>query len=126
MPGVPIPEIGIWKEWIGSIRTERLAKANLVLFIEQPSINPEIVDAVQKRLGDDLSRLFYFVHLRTGIDCESADLILGSSRGATPEIRQMSQFATFYQSKGYRRRPITTEWLENAMALRAGLIAILR
>lgn len=124
MPGVPVPDIGIWKKWIGSIRTERLARANLVLFIEESSTNPEIVDTVHKRLGDDLSRLFYFVHLRAGIECESADLLLGSSRGATPEIRQMSQFTTFYQSKGYRRAPITTQWLEDAVALRAGVMVM--
>jgi hypothetical protein len=124
LPSVPVADLGIWKEWIGSIRMERLAKANLVLFVEEPSTNPEIVDAVHKRLGDDLSRLFYFVHLRSGIECESADLLLGSSRGGAPEIRQMSQFATFYQSKGYRRVPITTEWLEDAVTLRAGVMAM--
>jgi hypothetical protein len=124
MPGVPVADLGIWKEWIGSIRMERLAKANLVLFAEESSTNPEIVDAVHQRLSHDLSRLFYFVHLRSGIECESADLLLGSSRGGTPEIRQMSQLATFYQSKGYRRAPITPEWLEDAVALRAGVIAM--
>ncbi len=124
MPGVPVPDLGIWKEWIGSIRMERLAKANLVLFTEEPSANPEIVDAVHKRLGEDLSRLFYFMHLRSGIECESTDLLCGSSQNATPEIRQMSQFATFHQSKGYRRAPITKEWLEDALALRAGVMAM--
>ena len=66
MPGVPVSDLGIWKEWIGSIRMERLEKANLVLFVEEPSSNPEILDAVHKRLGDDLSRMFYLVHLRSG------------------------------------------------------------
>jgi hypothetical protein len=120
MPGVPLADIGIWNEWIGSIRMERLAKANLVLFVEEPSANPEIVDAVHKRLADGLSHLFYFAHLRGGIECESADLLCGSSENGAPGIRQMNQFATFYQSKGYRRTPITTEWLEDAVALRAG------
>lgn len=124
MPGVPVPDIGIWKEWIGSIRAERLGKVNLVLFVEEPSTSPEIVDAVHKRLGDGLSRLFYFAHLRSGIECESGDLLLGSSAGGTPEIRQMSQFATFYQSKSYRRAPVTTAWLEDAVALRAGVMAM--
>src|SRR5439155_5164329 len=66
MPSVPVPDLGIWKEWIGSIRMERLEKANLVLFVEEPSGNPEILDAVHKRLGDDLSRMFYLGHLRSG------------------------------------------------------------
>jgi hypothetical protein len=35
MPAVPVPDLGIWKEWIGSIRMERLGRANLVLFLEE-------------------------------------------------------------------------------------------
>lgn len=124
MPGVPIADLGIWKEWIGSIRMQRLENANLVLFAEEPSGNPEILDAVHQRLGDDLSRLFYMVHLHSGIECESADLLCGSSEKGVPGIRQMSQLATFQQSKGYSRAPITKEWLEGALALRAGLTAM--
>ena len=59
MPGVPVSDLGIWKEWIGSIRMERLGRANLVLFTEEPSANPEILDAVHHRLDKDLSLIFY-------------------------------------------------------------------
>src|SRR5580704_15781586 len=55
MPAVPVPDVGVWKEWIGSIRMERLGRANLVLFVEEPSENPEILDAVHQRLDKDLS-----------------------------------------------------------------------
>jgi len=36
----------------------------------------------------------------------------------------MRELPMFYQSKGYRRAPITKEWLEDALALCAGLLAI--
>ena len=121
MPGLPVPDLGIWKEWIGSIRMERLAKANLVIFVEEPSDNPEILDHVHKRLGDDLTWFFYLVHLRNGIEYESADLLCGSSEQGVPRIRQMSQLPTFYQSKGYQRAPITKEWLEDTISLRVGV-----
>lgn len=124
MPGLPVPELGIWKEWVGSIRMERLGKANLVLFVEEPSDNPEILDHVHKRLGDDLSRLFYLVHLRSGIEYESADLLCGSSEQGVPRIRQMSQLPTYYQSKGYTRAPIAEEWLEGSISLRTGSLAM--
>src|SRR4030095_823526 len=58
MSRVPVRDLGIWKEWIGSIRMERLKEANLILFLEEPSDNPEVLDAVHQRLNDDLSRLF--------------------------------------------------------------------
>jgi hypothetical protein len=122
MPGVPVPDLGIWKEWIGSIRIDGLKKANLVLFVEEASDDPEILDAIHYRLKDDLSWLFYLVHFRSGIECESTDLLCGSFEQAVPRIRQMSRPPTFYQSKGYCRAPITKDWLEDAVALRAGLV----
>lgn len=124
MPGVPVRDLGIWKEWIGSIRMERLREANLVLFVEEASEDPEILDAVHNRLSNDLSLLFSLLHLRGGIECESADLLCGSSQQSAPDIRQMGQLPTFFQSKGYRRAPITEEWLEDATALRAGAMAM--
>ena len=104
MPGVPVPELGIWKEWIGSIRVERLGRANLVLFVEEPSDHPQIFDAVHQRLNKELSLLVPMLHLGTGIECaDGADLLCGSSENGIPGIRQMSQMPTFYQSKGWQR-----------------------
>jgi len=125
MPGVPVPDLGIWKEWIGSIRMESLGRANLVLFIEEPSNNSEILDDVYSRLGNDLSLLFYLLHLKTGIECEEgADLLRGSSEQGVPSISTMHKFEAFYPSNGYRRAPITKEWLEDALTLRAGVMAM--
>ena len=123
MPGVPaVRDLGMWEERIGSIRMERLREANLALFVEEGSDNPEILDAVHNRISNDLSLLFSLLHLRAGIECESADLLCGSSQQNAPAVRQMGQLPTFYQSRGYRRAPITREWLDDAAALRAGAI----
>ncbi len=125
MSGVPVPDLGIWKEWIGSIRMEQLKNANLVLFVEEPSDNPEVLDAAHERLRTGLSWVFYLVHLRSAIEYEGgADYLLGSSERSLPRIRQISRPLTFYQSKGYRRAPITKEWLEDVIELRAGLMAM--
>jgi|SRR5882724_4975380 len=124
MPRVPVSDLGIWKEWIGSLRTDQLTKANLVIFIEEESDNPEILDAVHKGFGEDLSRLFYFMHLRDGIECDGADLLCGSSEHGVPHIRHMSKLPKFFQSKGYRRSPVTKAWLEEAIALRSAVAAI--
>jgi hypothetical protein len=125
MPGVPVPDLGIWKEWIGSIRIDRLGRANLVLFVEEPSSNPGILDAVHQRLNKELSLLFYLFHLRAGVEiAEGADLLCGSSENGVPRIRQMSQMPDFYQSKGWTRAPITQAWLEDSLTLRAGVTAM--
>lgn len=128
MPGVPVPDLGIWKDWIGSIRMESLRRANLVLVVEEPSKNPEIFDDCHRRLKNDLSRLFCMLHLQAGIDCSggsgSADLLCGSSENGVPRIRQMSQLVTFHQSNGWQRAPITKAWLEEGLILRAGVVAM--
>ena len=120
MPGMPVPDIGIWKKWLGSIRLERLGRANLVLFVEEPSDNPGILDHVHQRLSGDLGLLFSMLHLRVGIEMESADLLCGSSVNGVPEIREMYQMPVFRQSQGYMRAPITQDWLEDGLVLRAG------
>jgi hypothetical protein len=125
MPAVPVPDLGIWKEWIGSIRMERLGRANLVFFVEEPSDNPEILDAVHQRLDKDLSLLFYMLHLRASIAvADGADLLCGSCVNAVPGIRQMSQMPAFHQSKGWKRAPVTIAWLEDGISLRAGVAAM--
>ena len=42
MDAMPVPDLGIWKEWLGSIRVDRLSRATLVLFVEDPSDNPAV------------------------------------------------------------------------------------
>lgn len=125
MPSVPVSNLGIWKDWIGSIRMKRLARANLVLFVEEPSLSPEIVDEVHHRLDKALSDLFYMLHLNPGVEvAEGADLLCGSSIDGVPGIRQMSQMPTFHQSNGWQRAPISKDWLEKGIALRAGVAAM--
>jgi hypothetical protein len=73
MPGVPaVADLGIWKEWIGSIRAGSPERANLFLLTEEESGNPLILDDVHHRLRDDLGQLFYSLHFRQGIECAGA------------------------------------------------------
>jgi len=124
-PGLPMgkPDLERWENWIGSIRMESLRRANLVLLVEEPSNNPGIVDAAHRRLGYDLNLLFYLLHLKSGIEhTKGADLLYGYSDEGPPVIRQMIEMPAFYQIKGYRRSPITQDWLEDTLVLRAGVM----
>ena len=124
MPGVPVQDLGIWKKWLGSIRLERLGRANLVLLVEEPSDNPWIFDGVHQRLSGALGLLFYMLHLRVGIEDDGADLLVGSSVNAVPEIRRVSQMPTFYRSQGRASAPITPDWLEESRVLRDAVAPI--
>lgn len=123
MPGLPVSDLGFWKEWIGSIQVERLQTANLVLFVEEPSDNPKVFDGDHLRLSNNLNQLYYLLNLESVIEYGGVDLLLGSSIQGKPEIHQMNKHRLFFQSKGSRRRPITQEWLEDAIVLRNGLVA---
>jgi hypothetical protein len=125
MPAVPVSDLGIWKDWIGSIRMERLGRAIWFSLSKSRRLAPEIVDEVHQRLDKALSDLFYMLHLRTGIEvAEGADLLCGSSIDGVPGIRQMSHMPAFHQSKGWKRAPITAAWLEEGLVLRAGVAAM--
>ena len=63
LPKIPVSNLGIWNEWLGSLAIEELRKANVVILQQEPSDNPEILDGVHKRFYDALSRLFYFLQL---------------------------------------------------------------
>ena len=125
MTDFPIPDFGIWREWLGSIHTARLGNTNLVLVVEELSENPGVLDDVHIHLSNDLCRLFSMLHLRTGIEmANSADLLCGSSVSGVSEIRRLSQMPTFFQSEGWMRAPITRDWLEEGVILRGGATAI--
>jgi hypothetical protein len=128
MPRVPaVADLGVWKEWIGSIRAGSLQRSNLVLLAEEESRNPLILDEDHYRLRSDLAQLFYFLHFRQGIECAGAnepDLLCGSCKEGNPIIRQMNKLPAFYQSKGYTRAAITEAWISDALALRSAATAI--
>jgi hypothetical protein len=123
MPGMPsVADLGIWKEWVGTLRADSLQRANLVLIRDEESNNPFILDEAHTKLRNDLSLLFYFLHFRPGIECSGSnepDLLCGSCIDGKPMIRQMNKLPAFYQSKGYTQAPITGEWLKEALALRS-------
>ena len=120
MPRVPVTDPGIWKEWLGTVRMEHLGQANLVLFVEEPSDTPGVLDGAHKRLTDDLCGLFQMLHLRPGIESTDLDLLCGSSVNGGLKIQQMGKMRQFYTSQGYTRAPITRDWLEDSLVLRSG------
>jgi hypothetical protein len=125
LPGVPVPDMGVWTHWIGSIRAEQLRRANLILLAQKLSDNPMVVDDVHQSLSEGLSYLFYLLHLKSGIDSAGgADSLWGYNDGEGPVIRHMSRMPTFYQSRGCQRRPLTQSWIENSIDLRTGLRSI--
>ena len=128
LPGMPSTNhLSVWKEWLGSIRLERLDRAQLVILVEERSDLAWILNDVDQRLSLDLGLLFYMLHLNAGIEIstdDGADLLSGSTVNGIPEIRMVDHMPTFHRSKGHRGSPMTQQWLEDSLILRAGAAAI--
>jgi len=46
-----------WREWIGTLRLERLQNSNVILFRSGSSTNPQILDGQHQQLGRHLSQV---------------------------------------------------------------------
>ena len=73
LPGIPTKHLGVWREWIGTIRVRRLEAANVVLLIDTNSADPSTLDAEHMRLGDHLSRILYLTQLSGVLEYDGAD-----------------------------------------------------
>jgi hypothetical protein len=124
LPGIPTEHLGVWREWIGTIRVRRLEAANVVLLIDASSADPLTLDAEHMRLGDHVTRVLYLTQLSGVLEYDGADLLLGSSVNGQIHIRQMSRPDNFCRSRGYIRSPLTLSRLEKALSMSASLKAM--
>lgn len=115
---VPVTIDTHWKEWIGTIRLERLENCNLIMFISEGSANPQSPDEHHKKLGKRLSQTFFLLQLSGVLEYRGAYLLCGSVFDEKTAIRQMDKLPFFYQTRGYSRIPVTIERLEKAVHLR--------
>jgi len=118
---VPVTIDTHWKEWIGTIRLERLGNSNLIMIVSEGSANPQLLDEHHEKLKKRLSRTFSLLQLSGVLEYGGANLLCGSYFDGKSEIRQMSKFPFFYQTRGYSRTPVTIRRLEKAVQLRKAL-----
>jgi len=118
---VPVNIDTYWKKWIGTIRLETLEKSNLVILCSESSPAPQVLDKPQQRLNEKVSRIFYLLRLSGVIEYERANLLSGFFSEDRSEVRHMSEFPTFYNTKEYNRIPVNIERLEKAVRLESAL-----
>jgi len=104
-----------WKEWLGSLRIDRLGEANVVLIHSEPSSNPAILDAQHLRLDNHLTKVFYILRLALVIEYRGADMLLGSFLRGEAQIRQVSEVPGFRGTRGSSPDSVTMDFLEEAV-----------
>src|SRR5487761_582357 len=118
-------EIGShWREWIGTLRLERLQNSNAILFRSESSTNPQILDGQHQQLGRHLSVIFRTLQLSGVLEYEGARLLLGSFYDGDSQVPQMSDLELFMHTKGYTRTPLTQSRLEQATRFRQVVAAM--
>jgi hypothetical protein len=122
LPRMPV-DLGVWSQWIGSITADRLRQAN-VIFLREEHPETRAAAQIQQHFDKELTQLFYMLQLSGVIEYDSAYLLTGVVHDGAPQIQQISDFHTFYPSKGYSRTPITMARLTQAASLRQGLQSI--
>jgi hypothetical protein len=115
---VPVEIQKHWIEWIGSIRTDQVRHANLVLLRLLDSANPETAgDEEQFRLTNHLNKLFSLLQLGGILEYWEADILAGSVLDDLAMIRHASRLPKFHNTKGYTRKPVTLARLEAAASI---------
>lgn len=115
---IPVAVDAYWKEWIGTVRLERLENSNLIMISSEASTVPQMLDGHSESLKKKISQTFSLLHLSGVLEYESANLLCGSFFNGKSEIRHISEVPFFYQTRGYTRTPVTIERLEKAIQLR--------
>ncbi|RSL16756.1 hypothetical protein EDE15_2279 [Edaphobacter aggregans] len=113
---------------MGRLSSRRFSKTSQFgPLVDRESNNPAVLDEEHIHLRNGLAQLYSFLRFHQGVEISGSkepDLLCGSHLQGEPMIRQMTKMAMFYESKGYRRAPVTKERLEEALQLRSGLHAM--
>lgn len=115
-----------WRTWIGSLAAEEIEQdADLILIMQAPDKNLEILDSVNKRLCVDLNR-FYLSLLITApaIGHRDALRLSGSVLEDGPDVRQFTPYPQVNQVGGTERWRIEETHIRQAMEVYKGIVAL--
>jgi hypothetical protein len=108
---------GDWQEWIGSVRTERLQDANLVVTARRASIAPSVLDDENLKLGLLVDRYFRGLLLAARFSSEGIIRLTGANIESSPEVREVGDVPALPLLPGLFHENISIPQLRNAAAL---------
>jgi hypothetical protein len=121
----PVDVGGAWREWIGSIRADEIADANLWFLAKRPSKTPGVVDQENNDLKDDeVWRLFLACLLIGPLWYEGGYLMTGGNAEGNSVVRQFSDAELYLRSEGGPDFAITDKVIQGAARVKVGLDAV--
>jgi hypothetical protein len=90
-----------WREWIGSIKADRVSDSNLLLLRKRASKIPAVLDHENKELIKEVESVFHGIVLQGMPQDEAAYRLTGAISGGKSGLRQ---FTEIYDHHSYFRR----------------------
>jgi hypothetical protein len=85
-----------WREWLGSVVMDEMAKEGLAVYVTAPSEHPEVLDAVNAALSERVNDTLNGLLLQGIPPFERGILVSGANANGTVGIRQHSSFRDLY------------------------------
>lgn len=113
-----------WKEWLGSMQSDNIAKCNLWLWAASPSAKPDILDKENEKLAHKVENLLGSLLLIGSLRYESAYDLTGANNRGSVDVRQIGTLVEYYPSPGDPGIMIDKAVLEQTANLSLGLESI--
>ena len=124
LPHAPVDVSRVWREWIGSIRANEIAKANFWIVAKRISITPAILDQENRDLREEAHRLFLALLILGSPSYQHAYVISGANTNGAPDVREFGDLPHYLISRGRRDFVAGQNAILRAHRARPGLEAI--
>jgi hypothetical protein len=124
--GPPFGLDNVWKEWLGSIRSELVSECNLALVAVAPSSTLDILDGENQTLEQRALCFFYALLLAQIFHYEGGLVISGAmieGRETSLSIRSVSNLESHYRPQGAFLETISRENLVTAPSTVEGILS---
>ncbi len=111
-----------WKKWLGSIQTDAIGRAGLLLLTTMPSRAPGVLDGENQALQRDVGFLYWGLLASGRVRVEgSGTRVTGAHADGELGVRQVADLDGVQQTRGMLTERVTVEHLRRAAALAANL-----
>lgn len=121
-PAAPFELPEHWREWIGTLRTNHFAEANLVMLLHQFSAAPGVLDQETEDLDREMTCTLYGLTLNGVPDYSRTTCLAGADVDGMLSVRRNTSINVFYRVPGQPRPTIDQQALERAAALGTAIL----
>jgi hypothetical protein len=96
LPKIPIELTEHWKQWLGSIISEKIEKSNFALIIKQHSDKPDEIDSINQSLRQRIFNLFYCIIFQGIPSAQNIYVLTGANVNNKYDIQNYSSEEKLY------------------------------